>query len=71
MIIIMIIFLLQTYMGKTIVRGIETDHWQSCMYWELLSSNFTLDYFFSGKACPLHASPLSISETVKRLQVSK
>ena len=39
----------QTYMGRTTVRGINVDHWQSCMFWDILFSNFTLDYYFTGK----------------------
>ena len=36
-------------MGRTTVRGINVDHWQSCMFWDILFSNFTLDYYFTGK----------------------
>ncbi|KAL4237127.1 hypothetical protein ACF0H5_005508 [Mactra antiquata] len=36
------------YKGTTTVRGINVDHWQSCMYWPILLSNFTLDYYFSA-----------------------
>ena len=36
-------------MGQKVVRGINTDHWQSCMSWDILGSNFTLDYYFTGK----------------------
>ena len=37
------------YMGQTLVRGIACDWWRSCMYWERLASNFTLDYYFTGE----------------------
>ncbi|XP_045160291.2 uncharacterized protein LOC123525365 isoform X4 [Mercenaria mercenaria] len=36
------------YKGPKIVRGINCDWWQSCMYWPNLAANFTLDYYFSA-----------------------
>ncbi|XP_053393879.1 uncharacterized protein LOC123523643 isoform X2 [Mercenaria mercenaria] len=36
------------YKGTKIVRGINCDWWQSCMYWPNLAANFTLDYYFSA-----------------------
>ena len=36
------------YMGRQVIRGILCDWWRSCMYWDILASNFTLDYFFTG-----------------------
>ncbi|XP_048256436.1 uncharacterized protein LOC124115364 [Haliotis rufescens] len=37
----------EVYIGQSTVRGIQCDHWQSCMYWGYLGVNFTLDYYFS------------------------
>ncbi|XP_067677435.1 uncharacterized protein [Haliotis asinina] len=37
----------EVYKGQTTVRGIQCDHWQSCMYWGYLGVNFTLDYYFT------------------------
>ncbi|XP_052774803.1 uncharacterized protein LOC128213258 [Mya arenaria] len=36
------------YMGRKAVRGIQCDWWRSCMYWGMLQSNFTLDYYFTA-----------------------
>lgn len=36
-------------MGRETIRGVNVDHWQTCMYWPLEAANFTLDYYFSGK----------------------
>ncbi|KAH3695076.1 uncharacterized protein LOC127861585 isoform X2 [Dreissena polymorpha] len=38
-----------TYMGRQVIRGILCDWWRSCMYWDILASNFTLDYFFTAQ----------------------
>lgn len=41
-------FISQQYMGRKVVRGIQCDMWQSCLYWPQLKSNFTLEYYFTG-----------------------
>ncbi|XP_048762219.2 uncharacterized protein LOC125670858 [Ostrea edulis] len=38
----------QTYMGKTIVRGINADHWRACLVWSKPNATFTLDYYFTA-----------------------
>lgn len=42
-------FMLQTYKGKTIVRGKDADHWSTCLQWPNPNATFTLDYYFTGK----------------------
>lgn len=44
-------------MGKTIVRGINADHWRACLVWSKPNATFTLDYYFTGKtSVPHHAT---------------
>ncbi|VDI33570.1 Hypothetical predicted protein [Mytilus galloprovincialis] len=37
----------ETYMGTDIIRGINVDHWRSCLHWNRSNANFTVDYYFS------------------------
>ncbi|XP_060077531.1 uncharacterized protein LOC132557063 [Ylistrum balloti] len=37
----------QVYKGTAVVRGITTDHWQTCLQWPKLNSTFILDYYFT------------------------
>ncbi|XP_052257637.1 uncharacterized protein LOC127862517 [Dreissena polymorpha] len=37
------------YMGRQEIRGILCAWWRSCMYWDILASNFTLDFFFTAQ----------------------
>ncbi|XP_071117690.1 uncharacterized protein [Haliotis cracherodii] len=38
----------EAYLGQSEVRGINCDHWRTCMYWDYFKANFTLDYYFSA-----------------------
>ncbi|OWF45376.1 uncharacterized protein LOC110457136 [Mizuhopecten yessoensis] len=38
----------QVYKGQAMVRGITTDHWQTCLQWPKLNSTFVLDYYFTA-----------------------
>ena len=42
------LLILQQYMGKKVVRGINCDQWRTCLQWAPLKSTFTLDYYFTG-----------------------
>ncbi|KAK3090337.1 hypothetical protein FSP39_011029 [Pinctada imbricata] len=37
----------QVYKGNTTIRGIDVDHWQSCLTWPIIGANFILDYYFT------------------------
>jgi hypothetical protein len=39
----------QVYKGRQYVRGVNTDHWSTCLIWDKLNATFTLDYFFTSK----------------------
>ena len=45
--------MLQTYMGKKTIRGVDCDYWRTCLTWPQVNSTFTIDYYFTGKHCSL------------------
>ena len=45
--------MLQTYMGKKTIRGINCDYWRTWLTWPQVNSTFTIDYYFTGKHCSL------------------
>ncbi|KAJ8305943.1 hypothetical protein KUTeg_016488, partial [Tegillarca granosa] len=47
------------YIGPDTVRGINVDHWRSCLYWPQGKANFTVDYYFSNTIMPLYTGQSS------------
>ena len=51
------------------VRGIQVDHWQSCLHWPFLQSVFTLDYYFTGEFSGLPVSKLVFTGVIMLLMI--
>ncbi|XP_076072819.1 uncharacterized protein LOC143044643 [Mytilus galloprovincialis] len=49
----------QVYKQQQFVRGINSDHWSTCLVWKELNSTFTLDYFF---AAPNWKTPIAFQQ---------
>lgn len=60
----------QVYKGTANVRGITTDHWQTCLQWPKLMSTFTLDYYFAAEwwADPVAFPQIPVRAVVTGLQ---
>lgn len=54
----------EVYIGPDTVRGINVDHWRSCLYWPQGKANFTVDYYFSSQSS-WNTSSASISSPVR------
>ncbi|KAK3090575.1 hypothetical protein FSP39_012798 [Pinctada imbricata] len=38
----------ESYMGSDVIRGINVEHWQACVYWSQFNRSYTVDYYFSA-----------------------
>ncbi|XP_061191548.1 uncharacterized protein LOC133199694 [Saccostrea echinata] len=63
----------QTYMGQSLVRGINADHWRACLSWPNPNATFFLDYYFTAMdwVNPVSYQQLPLRAEATGVQVTK